>query len=65
MFGGVRMKMNQKGRGNDEFCTPDYIYRQLNLNLAHNTVKGILKNIYAKLNVSGARELIVRHYKGI
>ncbi len=23
------MKMNQKGRGNDEFCTPDYIFRQL------------------------------------
>lgn len=23
------MKMNQKGRGNDEFCTPDYIYYQL------------------------------------
>lgn len=36
-----------------------------NLNLAHNTIKGILKNIYSKLNVSGARELIVKHYKGI
>lgn len=24
------MKMNQKGRGNDEFCTPDYIFNQLN-----------------------------------
>ena len=24
------MKMNQKGRGNDEFCTPDYIFKQLN-----------------------------------
>ena len=24
------MKMNQKGRGNDEFCTPDYIFWQLN-----------------------------------
>lgn len=24
------MKMNQKGRGNDEFCTPDYIFQQLN-----------------------------------
>lgn len=23
------MKMNQKGRGNDEFETPDYIFRQL------------------------------------
>lgn len=23
------MKMNQKGRGNDEFCTPDYIFEQL------------------------------------
>ena len=23
------MKMNQKGRGNDEFETPDYIYNQL------------------------------------
>lgn len=23
------MKMNQKGRGNDEFCTPDYIFKQL------------------------------------
>ena len=28
------MKMNQKGRGNDEFCTPDYIYRQLD-NIFH------------------------------
>jgi phage N-6-adenine-methyltransferase len=24
------MKMNQKGRGNDEFETPDYIFQQLN-----------------------------------
>ena len=22
--------MNQKGKGNDEFCTPDYIFFQLN-----------------------------------
>ena len=28
------MKMNQKGKGNDEFCTPDYIYRQLD-NIFH------------------------------
>ena len=24
------MKMNQKGKGNDYFCTPPYIFRQLN-----------------------------------